>query len=242
MNFIKGCHHTPELIFSTGSTNYYAADEDGVEQFDGDLIINLTKKPGIKNGSNIWNIPELAPHMKWRPEEIFLMWEDFGTPPVDHSFWIALDAYTEKMGYKDVCFHCGMGHGRTGTALSAMLIANEKRNAEDAIHFVRFQHCKHAVETHNQIAYLFDLDMVINGRELDEDTLDKKIMKLMPKVMFQGNQNSQIASMLQKFSEQEDHSMDPEKLEDDGIEKFLHTGVKNYDPEKEENEMRGNFK
>lgn len=53
-------------------------------------------------------------------------------------------------------FACVGGHGRTGTALAAMLIAAGMA-PEDAIAYVRQKHCRSATETPGQTPYLLHL-------------------------------------------------------------------------------------
>jgi hypothetical protein len=161
---MAGCNHSPELIFDYKDVNYYAADEYGGREFNGNLIINLTKDANGKAASNAYNIPQLAKHMAYRPEEIVLGWQDFGSPPVKASFWQAIHAYAKSKKYTDVCFHCQQGHGRTGTALAAMMIANVGVKAVDAITDIRSRYCKSAVESDSQLHYLLSLDEEVNER------------------------------------------------------------------------------
>lgn len=181
INF-KTCNHSPTFIYSDGSVNYYAADEEGAEEFSGNLIINLTTKPSTKAVATTYKIPQLSKHMLSLPEEIVLGWIDFSTPPVKSSFWKALHKYCKDKSYKDVCFRCGYGHGRTGTALASMLIANKQMDAESAIHMLRDQYCKQAVESQRQIIYLIDLDCTLNDVPFpDEDKINEIILRLFVK-------------------------------------------------------------
>lgn len=169
----KLCHHEPTLIYTdkNGNIEYYAADEDGVDSFTGDLVVNLTKSPSTKTVATTFKIPQLAKHMKPMPEEIVLGWEDFEMPPVKPTFWKALHNYCKSKGYHKVCFRCIHGHGRTGTGLSAMMIANLGTDAESAILTVRNEYCQMAVESAKQIVYLLELDSELNDVEfpLEED-------------------------------------------------------------------------
>lgn len=181
MKYIKLCDHKPKLVYSIGDVKYYASDADNIHLFEGDLILNLSREPGIKVASNIWNIPSLAPHMEESPEEICLMWHDFAAPPVKTSFWSALNDYARLKGYTKICFHCGHGHGRTGTGICSMMVANGL-SAEDAIKKLRNKYCKQAVESDIQVYYLLALDEKLNGRSLPEtdEELEKKVYSLTP--------------------------------------------------------------
>lgn len=180
--FLKTCSHYPTAIFKHDNINYYSSDEDHVLQFNGDLVVNLTKEPGVRAASAVYNIPELKDHMIDFPEELVIGWADFDRPPVRGTFWGALHSYIKNKNYQDVLFHCQQGHGRTGTALSAMLIALKKKSAANSIKEIRQIHCKYAVESFKQIEYLLLLDNELNNRlpPEDEDSLIELITSLQP--------------------------------------------------------------
>lgn len=167
----KTCDHQPTLVYSTNNANYYACDEDNVNVFNGDLIVNFSGDPGVKAGSNVWKIPSLAKHMIKTPEELCIIWKDFSDPPVKHTFWNALDDYVATKKYEDILFHCHYGHGRTGTAICSMMIAKGLPAAE-AINRLRDEYCPQVVESPAQAYYLLALDEKLNGRPLPEDQVD----------------------------------------------------------------------
>lgn len=142
---------------------YYAADANGATEFCGDAIINFTK---TSNFPTVAMIPALADHVNIGfDEEIMVPWPDYGTPGVFPSFWKALHEFVISQGWKKVCFHCAAGHGRTGTGLSAMLVANAGYTAIEAVELVREQHCDEAVESMAQCTYLQVVDQYYNDRE-----------------------------------------------------------------------------
>lgn len=170
--FMKTCNHYPARIFSHDGIDYFASDEDSAHTFPGDIIVNLTKSPGIKTISTVYKIPELSDHLYKFTDEIIIGWTDFCSPPVKNTFWSALHLYFKNKNYKQVLFHCQQGHGRTGTALAAMLISLQKKQASKAILKIRELHCKHSVESEKQILYLLLLDNELNGRLLPEEECD----------------------------------------------------------------------
>uniref|UniRef100_A0A7C5RUB2 Tyrosine specific protein phosphatases domain-containing protein n=1 Tax=Thermomicrobium roseum TaxID=500 RepID=A0A7C5RUB2_THERO len=87
------------------------------------------------------------------PMLLRLDWEDMGVPPVGLAFWEKL---WELLPEGVTVFACAGGHGRTGTALAAMLIARGM-SVEEAIEYVRRKHCPHAIETRGQEEYLRSL-------------------------------------------------------------------------------------
>lgn len=158
------CYHQPQKIFEHDGIAYHAADEDGVEEFSGGLVLNLTQRPHIVPSHNI---PELKDHFDIRFDEVMVPCPDFGLPAVRPTFWHAIHKYAVDKGYSDVCTHCVGGHGRTGTVMCALLITLKGFTVKKAISRVREDYCKFAVESDRQIEYLRELDRLYNGRRLN---------------------------------------------------------------------------
>lgn len=109
------------------------------------------------------------------PIYIDLNWPDMSAPKVGFHFWEALwnqlpRGTTEQPAKVQVC--CMGGHGRTGTALSALLIVGAGFHWANAINWVRLYHCTSAVETNDQVDYLKDLSRVAGT---DHQPLDTKV-------------------------------------------------------------------
>lgn len=84
------------------------------------------------------------------PEVIRLHWPDMTAPEhVGIRFWIRLLALLPG----HVAISCIGSHGRTGTAMAALLVA-DGMEAEVAIKTVRDKHCHHAIETAAQADYI----------------------------------------------------------------------------------------
>lgn len=182
LKFLKTCNHKPTQIFSHDEINYYASDEDNTLFFRGDLVVNLTQMPGIRATSTAYSIDGLKNHLINLPPEIVIGWVDMAGPPVKASFWTALHLYCKSKNYKNVLFHCQHGHGRTGTALSAMLISLKKYSASTALSKIRRSYCRMCVETEIQVTYLLLLDNELNGRlpPEEEDDFEKVVQDLLP--------------------------------------------------------------
>lgn len=87
------------------------------------------------------------------PEILRLDWADMKEPPVTLEFWRELWNLVPQDGHTLFC--CVGGHGRTGTALAAMMIAdNPAMSADEAIKTVRKLHCQNAIESLAQEDYL----------------------------------------------------------------------------------------
>lgn len=169
---IKKCWHTPEHVFTMDDIHYYASDEHNINKFDGDVIINLTSTPNVPQSI----LPELKEHYDIPLQEIMIPWPDFGKPKVKLSFWETIHRIIKHKGWKTVCVHCGHGHGRTGTALSCILVSMCGTSAIDAVEVIRKYHCNEAVETPEQCSYIMEVDQHYNKREPTEENFPQPSM------------------------------------------------------------------
>lgn len=159
-----GCLHPPQEVIRIGNVSYYTSDENHVLGFDGDLVINLTKLSNLyytENPTEMYG--EFDFDINFR--ELMVPCPDFSAPEVEMTFWKSLSDMIKRMGYESVCIQCGASHGRTGTALSSILIANCGISASEAVDTVREIHCDQAVETDEQCDYLLDVDHYYNDRK-----------------------------------------------------------------------------
>lgn len=183
----KFCYHEPHHILDHEDIKYFICGRAGIRHFAGDLILNLTDTPGPSK-SNIYAIKSLSKHMQILPEEIMLICNDFGTPPVKSSFWTAFHQYCKSKNYTSVCIHCEQGHGRTGTAICSLLIALKNINFIDSISYIREAYCPNAVESEEQLKYLVDLAYELNNHP---KLTDDEIMQFIPTI---SNANFDILS------------------------------------------------
>lgn len=148
--------HKPEFVFSYEGIDYFGACAEGISYFEGDLAVNLMG--ALRQTHDLPN--EFLPHLV---KEIIVAWPDRERPAVKKSFWQQLHTYSKENNYKEVCFHCFAGHGRTGTALVAMMMVLKKKILPEALLIVRKGYCKLAVESQVQCDYLIELDEYLNG-------------------------------------------------------------------------------
>jgi len=161
------CEHLPEEIFVIDGVKYFGASKEGVPAFVGDLVVNFSGSPNKPTNQ----FGELSIHFDIAfTEELMVPWPDFGLPRVKLTMWKALHEFIKGRGWTHVCFHCEAGHGRTGTALASMMIANLGYTALDALEFVRETHCHEAVETDDQCDYLERVDEHYNCRAIPEQS------------------------------------------------------------------------
>lgn len=85
-------------------------------------------------------------------------WPDGSVPAILPEFWRELPRLAIAEGFTRMVPYCLGSHGRTGTALAAMLILNRKQSAARAVATVRRRHCDMAVETAAQVEYLQDTE------------------------------------------------------------------------------------
>ena len=81
-------------------------------------------------------------------------WQDMQAPPLPTSFWADFMYEVIRGEYKNVIVCCVGSHGRTGTALAALLINAGAETAASAIKTVRDLHCGIAGESAAQETYL----------------------------------------------------------------------------------------
>lgn len=115
-----------------------------------DLLIDMSgsvkPKAFAKRGS--WGGREL--NAVAFPQVLSLDWPDMTAPTwVGARFWLKLLSLLPS----HVCISCVGSHGRTGTAMACLMVANGM-SPERAIATVREKHCKHAIETQGQQAYI----------------------------------------------------------------------------------------
>jgi hypothetical protein len=109
----------------------------------------------IKSGPDDWLhlnalVPKVAP-------SIVFNWPDGAAVPANVEFWrqvwIRLKATAVQTRHVIVC--CAGGHGRTGTALASLILADDlTMTADTAMQWVRAHHCASAIETKDQERYL----------------------------------------------------------------------------------------
>lgn len=175
------CSHTPDTanapIFTDGKINLYIADSQGARKasdlfdvcVDGGGVLSV---PGEYDLPSLFGDPKfsraLASHV-WKdtskeikkdgPRIIKIRWADRCAPPVYPSFWPALNEELHKAQAKmnrplNVLTICQGGHGRSGSALVALMMCMTDYTPLDALTHIRALHCARAIESKDQHAYL----------------------------------------------------------------------------------------
>lgn len=159
----KQCWHDGDkVIWSYNGTNFVIADKYGIDHWangvHADIILDLNKnlspggKPLIISGPERFKALNQYT-IKPTYELVQIDWPDMSIVPANLTFWEEmLDALTEsKKG--TVMITCHGGHGRSGTALAALMVASGV-SGKVAIARVRGKHCGKAVETTSQESYI----------------------------------------------------------------------------------------
>lgn len=155
----------------TGATSVYrsldktvslgCAQGHEVDGFAADLVLDLagvyhgSQSKLIKNGPANWlQLNDLIPK---KAPAIAFDWADGSAPYAPIAFWRAMwallrDAATTT---RHIIVCCVGGHGRTGTAVAALILADDlTMTAATATQWVRAHHCASAIETQAQEQYL----------------------------------------------------------------------------------------
>lgn len=155
----QSCEHKaerPALTLSTGKVLYGAQGAKLHPSAVGhlDLILDcaglVTAKSQFVKSRNarFRSLNQLA-----YPDVVTLNWPDMTAPShIGIRFWSRL----LEMLPQSTCVACVGGHGRTGTALASLLVA-DGMDPEKAIVEVRTKHCRKAIETPAQEAYIKSL-------------------------------------------------------------------------------------
>lgn len=125
----------------------------------------------------------LAKHEQRYHNVMAIPWSDMSEPSVNVQFWIDLVETLRSINKPHrVGVFCVGSHGRTGTALSALLMASQNMRAIDAVEFVRRNHCTKAVESTIQLYYLCNLEEALFG----DCTSDPDKMRSIAKPAYKG--------------------------------------------------------
>ena len=154
----KWCYHSGyKVVVRVGEVTFGGAAGSRVHSGCAVLVVDMAggaAKWIDNNCSFPAKYESLRAFMPVPTPRIEIDWQDRGAPPMDRGFFEALP---HMVGKGHVIINCHGGHGRTGTALAALLIIHHKMSAVDAIHLVRVLHCEQAVESKEQVQWRCDL-------------------------------------------------------------------------------------
>lgn len=158
----KKCNgHTPTLALNLGNGVYagskYECKPYATNPNNFQVVLNCTGTGMFSSCSH--KIPFDWGHQFEKPatNEIVLDWYNNQAVCIHPDFWLKLREFVVD-NYSKVLVCCEGGHGRTGTALTALMLTGKDWKTWDAIDYLRTNYCKDAVETQVQVDYLKDLE------------------------------------------------------------------------------------
>lgn len=164
-NWQKFCEHTPTLLIEGPDIKIYAGKRyDVMDKLnDFNIAVNLTGD-SVKMNHRFGEFTQLEKYSSnYRFKEIVLDWPDYGVVYFPLDFWLELTEVIKKNGGKGL-FFCIGGHGRTGTAIAAMMITYLGWDAWRAIDWIRKNYCIEAIESKEQENYLVRLSQAFRTR------------------------------------------------------------------------------
>lgn len=153
----KCAHKGDDVILQVGNVTFGGATGKSIPwSTPADLIVDCAGEARRFDSSHKFPLKynKLRSFVSDEIERIEISWSDGAAPPLQRKFFEELP---KVVGRGHVVFNCIGGHGRTGTALAAMLIVHQKMSACEAIETVRKMHCENAIETNAQVQWLCDL-------------------------------------------------------------------------------------
>lgn len=159
----KRCYHSGDDVVATlkcGAT-IGGAQKSSLNPYCASLILDASgygepMKAFVKHVPPALGLDLLKDRaLEYVPPIVTLEWADRAAPNASPAFWITLLKVIKPEWH--VVGMCIGGHGRTGTILSSILVADGWK-AEEAITHVREHHCEDAVESVAQVEYVHWLE------------------------------------------------------------------------------------
>jgi hypothetical protein len=167
-------HYGHTVLYSTGDVQLYGARGSQLSPHAFDVVLDCANILTSQGGKAFVTCadPDIEARLNSRAASAYLRiglsWPDGRAPDTEPSFWTELWAVLRSEAKRRsatplaVVATCIGGHGRTGTCLASLMIA-DGMSASAAIEHVRSQHCTSAIETATQIQFLFELDKALNA-------------------------------------------------------------------------------
>lgn len=163
-NVKPACQHTGHTPFRTLSNGMVLYPGQGMKMADTrhlDVVLDLAglvkvSRPFVASsgpaGRRFLRLNKMV-----SAQIVRLDWPDMTAPlHVRLEFWSELG---KMLAGQHVGVACMGGHGRTGTALAALMVAVDHTPGQDAIDIVRKDHCARAIETKQQESYILGLSV-----------------------------------------------------------------------------------
>lgn len=157
-------HRGIKPVFTIGSCQVHGGRETDVLREAGRFQVVISLLGRMRATPSRFHISQgarrvfanLSAYQQRRNNILCIDWPDMEAPDLDRQFWESL-VLDLKNVQGDAAIFCMGGHGRTGTALSALIQVSGYEPAlasGDVIQWVRYTYCQDAVETSSQVDYL----------------------------------------------------------------------------------------
>ncbi len=172
------CNHTPDLtkplyVTEDSKLALYIADSEGIRKtkssydfiIDAGNVFNATPPKLLRGDPTLCQALEQHTYGLTGPRLLQIDWFDRKAPEVYPEFWPEL----LKLLDGNVGINCQGGHGRSGTAIVALMMCLTDYSAKEGIIHLRALHCPRAIESKEQHAYLNDVsEMLGRARDAEE--------------------------------------------------------------------------
>lgn len=187
----KSCRHDGTAVVwksKTDGVSFAGTRITSFDGFDADLLIDFSGSitaeklsPERTIQGPEWLVSKLCRHIH-RPEVLRVEWPDMTAPHhLSPTFWVALRRALKPN--KHVVCACIGSHGRTGTGLACLMmaedhIAGKQADPVAAVTWIRTHHCIEAIETAEQERYVVRAAIAFNDKLTKTTTTDERKREL----------------------------------------------------------------
>lgn len=118
-----------------------------------DLVINCGTSSSIKV-KQFRSVPDSFNLSEINVQEIWLEQSNGTAPKLSRDTWQTIWNQARDQKFKRIVFTCTGGHGRSPTAMAAMMQSVGDCSYETALEHIRNQYCQYVPETKTQLEYL----------------------------------------------------------------------------------------
>ena len=162
---VKKCHDYEKPVFIVDNLYIYGGAEREIKYEKYDAIIRLVEsKPLITEIFGTGIFKDFENILMPKTSILHLPIRDMSTPNYGATFWVSLVELLKQAAKKQekpfkVAVHCMGGHGRTGLVLTiiGLILGELPHDPKEAIIELRKRYCHKAVESEEQLSYIFSI-------------------------------------------------------------------------------------
>ena len=164
-NGTKKCHDYKKPVFVVDNLYIYGGAEREIKYEEYDAVIRLLEsKPSITEIFGTGIFKDLENILTTKTSILHLPIRDMSAPNYGVGLWIGLVELLKQAAKKQekpfkVAIHCMGGHGRTGLVLAiiGLILGELPHDPKEAIIELRKRYCHKAVESEEQLSYIFSI-------------------------------------------------------------------------------------